>query len=407
MDAFVSNVDMEDESSQILIHSEAGLYLVRMKVGGVSILMASYEELDSTDVNAVLYATDNGEFNDIQFTKGYNNVTDGKHLFGRSYTVASVNSAQGWNGILMGAVEGSAPTPTTYTITTNVTNGSYSGDTDIDSDGTASVTITASSGYELPTTVSVSGASHTYDDTTGVISLSDPTGDVTISATCPAVTATFTITGNITNGTLTGATSVSGDNTATCTIVPSAGYTLPASADVTVTGATGSYDDQTGVITISHASANITVTATCPAEQPQALTAIEASDTLTSIRFDTSLSTSAVDAILAALTYSDGYAALIEASNVGNADTGHDIVFAMAEADENDPTSISYSIFVGTKQDAQSSDIDYSDGLVYTSAGGFANLTAGAIALTFPTDPVVSTVSSDNTSSWNGVILGK
>ena len=105
MDAFVSNVDMEDQSSQILVYSEAGLYLARMTFNSVSMLMAAYEELDGTDVNAILYATDNGEFNGIQFVKGYNNVTGGKHLFGRNYTVTSANAAQGWNGVLIGAVE--------------------------------------------------------------------------------------------------------------------------------------------------------------------------------------------------------------------------------------------------------------------------------------------------------------
>ena len=39
--------------------------------------------------------------------------------------------------------------------------------------------------YTYPTTVSVSGASYTYDNTTWIIVLSDPTSDVTVSIDCP------------------------------------------------------------------------------------------------------------------------------------------------------------------------------------------------------------------------------
>lgn len=72
----------------------------------------------------------------------------------------------------------------TYTITSTITNGTYTGDTEITN--TASVTISANTGYSLPSTISVSGATYTYDSSTGVVSLSSPTGNVTISATCVA-----------------------------------------------------------------------------------------------------------------------------------------------------------------------------------------------------------------------------
>lgn len=72
----------------------------------------------------------------------------------------------------------------TYTITSTITNGSYTGDSTITN--TASVTISANTGYSLPSTISVSGATYTYDSTTGVVSLSSPTSNVTIEATCVA-----------------------------------------------------------------------------------------------------------------------------------------------------------------------------------------------------------------------------
>lgn len=74
--------------------------------------------------------------------------------------------------------------PTTYDITVTVTNGTSAGDTTIQENGTATVTITASSGYNLPSSITVSGATYAYDSTTGVITLSAPTGAVSISVVC-------------------------------------------------------------------------------------------------------------------------------------------------------------------------------------------------------------------------------
>lgn len=70
----------------------------------------------------------------------------------------------------------------TYNITTTLTNLTSSGDTTIDSDDTATVTLSANSGYALPSSITVTNAQYTYDSSTGVISLSNATDDVTISA---------------------------------------------------------------------------------------------------------------------------------------------------------------------------------------------------------------------------------
>lgn len=74
---------------------------------------------------------------------------------------------------------------TVYTIAATVTNGTYSGDTSIAEESTASITISPSSGYVLPDSITVSGATYVYAKSTGLITLSNPTGDVTITATCP------------------------------------------------------------------------------------------------------------------------------------------------------------------------------------------------------------------------------
>ena len=91
----------------------------------------------------------------------------------QSYTSASTT--------VIITVTGAAPE---YTITSNVANGTYTGDTTITQHATASVTISANSDYLLPSSIAVLGATYTYDMSTGIISLSNPTGNVTITATC-------------------------------------------------------------------------------------------------------------------------------------------------------------------------------------------------------------------------------
>jgi hypothetical protein len=71
--------------------------------------------------------------------------------------------------------------PTVYTITNSLTNCTASGASTIVEDGTAAVTITANSGYDLPDTITVSGASYTWDKSTGTVVLSNPTGNVTVT----------------------------------------------------------------------------------------------------------------------------------------------------------------------------------------------------------------------------------
>ena len=72
----------------------------------------------------------------------------------------------------------------TFSITTTITNGTYTGRTSISNNGTTTITLSANSGYKLPNTISVSGATYTYNSTTGVVVLSQPIGDITISCVC-------------------------------------------------------------------------------------------------------------------------------------------------------------------------------------------------------------------------------
>lgn len=71
-----------------------------------------------------------------------------------------------------------------FSISVSVTNGSYSGDQTIVEEGSASVTLSANEGYVLPDSVSVSGATSSYNSGTGVVGLSNPTGNVSVTAVC-------------------------------------------------------------------------------------------------------------------------------------------------------------------------------------------------------------------------------
>ncbi len=151
---------------------------------------------------------------------------------------------------------------TGYSITTSVTNGTYTGDTSISKSGNATVTISPNTGYKLPSDVTVTGATKSYNSTTGVVSLSNPSGNVTISATCPALQS-YSITKTITNGSASGDTSITENGNASVTITPNTGYKLP--SDVTVTGATKSFNSTTGVVSLSSPTGNVTVSATMDA----------------------------------------------------------------------------------------------------------------------------------------------
>lgn len=148
----------------------------------------------------------------------------------------------------------------TYSITKNISNGTAAGATSIAKNGTASVTITANSGYAIPTSITVTGASYNYNNTTGVVTLTNPTNNIVITANCVQV-VTYSITGNITNGTKTGATSIIEGRTASITIIPNNGYILP--SNITVTNATHTYNDTTGVVNLSEPTGDVTVSATC------------------------------------------------------------------------------------------------------------------------------------------------
>lgn len=72
-----------------------------------------------------------------------------------------------------------------YTITATLSNviADALNPTTIDAGGTAELIYTADDGYTLPTEVAVTGATGSWDDATGTLSLSEPTGNVSFTIT--------------------------------------------------------------------------------------------------------------------------------------------------------------------------------------------------------------------------------
>ena len=148
-------------------------------------------------------------------------------------------------------------------ITTSVTNGTYTGATGTYPDRTgttivAEVTIIADSGCVLPTAISVVGASYTYDNTSGKVTLTNATSDITITAVC---VAQYSITANVTNGSATGDSTILDGGTASVTIVPTSSSILPDT--ISVTGAAYTYNNTTGVIVLSNPTGDVTIVAEC------------------------------------------------------------------------------------------------------------------------------------------------
>lgn len=75
----------------------------------------------------------------------------------------------------------------TYNITYNLTNctGASSNPTTIDEGTTATLSFTSNNGYSFPDTITVSGVeSYTWDKSTGTLTLTNATSDVSITITC-------------------------------------------------------------------------------------------------------------------------------------------------------------------------------------------------------------------------------
>lgn len=151
-----------------------------------------------------------------------------------------------------------------YTVTTNLLYCSkVSGPTGVNYGESATFVFEASTGYNLPSSITLSGATlDSWTQSTGTLKIKNVTGNVTIGVT--ATIQTYNITTNLTGCTKTsGPTTLNYGATGTFVFAASTGYNLPAS--VTVTGATiDSWTQSTGTLKVKGVigAVSITVTAT-------------------------------------------------------------------------------------------------------------------------------------------------
>ena len=171
----------------------------------------------------------------------------------------------------------------TYSYTSTITHGTASpaSATSVPYGTDYSITITGnpSAGYNHPTSVSVTvggvaigGSAYTYTSSTGKLVIKGEyiTGDIVVTATCPA--RTFSFTTSLTNGTAdpSSATLTYGV-TKTITLTPSTGYVMPDSVTMTRGGSayTGFiYDKELGGVQIpgTDITGDVVLTVTFPAD---------------------------------------------------------------------------------------------------------------------------------------------
>ena len=153
------------------------------------------------------------------------------------------------------------PQLSTFTITVNETNGTHTGSTTIQENGNASLTFTPSIGYGQPATVTVSGATSSWAKGSGILSLSNPTDNVTV--TYEAVgNALDSITLSVTTRDYT-----LGDDFVKPTVT--AHYTVAADADVTSSTTYSGYDPYTTgnqTVTFTYTESGVTKTTTYTAK---------------------------------------------------------------------------------------------------------------------------------------------
>ena len=190
-------------------------------------------------------------------------------------------------------ISGEAYAGTAYSCIGDITNGTASGAIAYPDTEEVEVIIYPEEGHNYPATVSLSNASYQYDENSGTVTLTNITGNVVVTATCP-VKPTYTITPTISNGSYSGDTEIV-DN-ASGTITPSDGYNLPES--ISVENANYDYDNTTGEVSFSAPTGNVTFSATCVSAEPTALTQLVLGNSTNGIQFDTSLEESDVLAIL-------------------------------------------------------------------------------------------------------------
>lgn len=155
-----------------------------------------------------------------------------------------------------------ANTITSYNISVTATHCTYTGASTIGVNGTAAITFTVDSKYTLTVDdITVTNAKKSYDESTKVLTLSNPTGNVTVNATANVIV--YTITESLSGVTATGThpTTVPATSaTLLLTYTAQTGYNLPSS--VVVSGAVSTWNKDSGKLTLYNIDGDISITIT-------------------------------------------------------------------------------------------------------------------------------------------------
>ena len=152
----------------------------------------------------------------------------------------------------------------TYNITVNGTNArKASGPSTITYGGSATLTFAYDDGYFAPTDVTVVGATGSWNQSTSTLTLTNCTGPVTV--TIKGAVKTYSITPTLTNCTwdTENATTIASNQFTPIQLIinKNTGWTLP--TEISVSGVNAEYwswNQSTGIVTISHPQGNVTVT---------------------------------------------------------------------------------------------------------------------------------------------------
>lgn len=155
-----------------------------------------------------------------------------------------------------------ANTITSYNISVTATHCTYTGASTIGVNGTAAITFTVDSKYTLTVDdITVTNAKKSYDASTNVLTLSEPSGDVTVNATANVIV--YTITESLSGVTATGShptTVPATSSTLLLTYTAQTGYNLPSS--VVVSGAVSTWNKDSGKLTLYNIDGDISITIT-------------------------------------------------------------------------------------------------------------------------------------------------
>lgn len=225
------------------------------------------------EVDELIEGIETGEIN-IGIIDNLNSENANKALSAKQGNVIKAAIEQLRNAIADIAYTNAAPefswegsTPVVYhNVSLNLTHLTFTGISTVEDGQTWTGTLVADSGYDLPETLtSITGTYDNYTYSNGVITITNVTSDVTITASSveqitPVVT--HNVSWNLTNLTMVGSSTVEDGQTWTGTISADSGYDLPATlTNVSGTHGTVNYNSVNGSISIDSVTSDIVITA--------------------------------------------------------------------------------------------------------------------------------------------------